>query len=491
MDDRPTQAADSNPDRIVLDQSQAQPDHGLGHAVVGAFAGATTVGIAALIVAAPQLQIPPMVGGPILLLAWLESAASKARRLPAARRVLLSIASGVGTALLLLIFLGSLLGSTAPTGEAGAEPETIANVLRQGAPLIVGGVLVLGAVMGTLGGLIAPHLPRQGPSRWPWVARLALWTALAAAPLLLLGGLVTSTESGMAVPDWPGSYGWNMVLFPIGLMSEPRVFLEHSHRLFGVLVGVSTIATALAVQFSRAGRAAPRSAAIVAWACLVMVIVQGVLGGTRVTENSPALGVFHGVLAQVFVTSLACLCAMLLPSWRDRSVPSRGSRRLVVALLIMLLIQLAMGATFRHLGTRAWHALATHVALAFAIVVVAPIAGARLGRTGESLKGQPPAAPGARRAGKGLIHATGLQFLLGWGALAGALMGGDRGPVPLHTQLKSADPVPLWEVLLTTAHQANGALLLVLAGLALAWTWPRRGGDAPIPAPTTTEPAAA
>ncbi|MCA9288765.1 MAG: COX15/CtaA family protein, partial [Phycisphaerales bacterium] len=327
-------------------------DHGLGHAIVRAFAGATTVGLAALIVAAPQLHVPPMVGGPILLLAWLGSAACHARRLPAAGRLAPSSASGLGTGLLLLIFLGSLLGSTPPAGDAGADTETVANALRQGAPLIVGGVLVLGAVMGALGGLIAPRLPAQGPSRWPWVARLALWTALAAAPLLLLGGLVTSTESGMAVPDWPGSYGWNMVLFPIGLMSEPRVFLEHSHRLFGVLVGVSTIATALAVQFSRAGRAAPRSAAIVAWACLVMVIVQGVLGGTRVTENSPALGVFHGVLAQVFVTSLACLCAMLLPSWRDRSVPSRGSRRLVVALLIMLLIQLAMGAAFRHMGTR-------------------------------------------------------------------------------------------------------------------------------------------
>ena len=65
--------------------------------------------------------------------------------------------------------------------------------------------------------------------------------------VLLIGGLVTSTESGMAVPDWPGTFGANMFLYPIGLMAHPRIFLEHSHRLFGAMAGLVSILALLAL----------------------------------------------------------------------------------------------------------------------------------------------------------------------------------------------------------------------------------------------------
>ena len=450
-----------------------------GPIVVAAFFGALVVAIAALIVAAPPLRLGGLIAGPILLVAWLAAATLGARQGGAPLRALAGAIAGVGTALLLLIFLGSLLTRPMVADPASAPDGAPVAALRPGAPILVAGFLGLGAVMGVLGSTVARLRPAARPSQWPWTARLALIATAATLPLLLLGGLVTSTESGMAVPDWPGSYGANMFLFPVGLMAEPRVFLEHSHRLFGSLVGAATVATALGVHFGRPGGARAGSAArVVAWIAVPLVIIQGVLGGTRVTENNLGLAIGHGILGQVFFMTLAALVAMLLPAWATRPATPTGLARLAKVLLGLLLVQLCFGAVFRHLGSRGVHGLYSHIALSLVIVVLAPIVGARLARAASE-----GGAPGqSRRIGKAISHATAFQFLLGWGALAGAMMGSSRGPVPLHTQLAEAARVPLWEVVLTTLHQANGAILLVMAGLAVVWTCRRlhaAGGGAP------------
>jgi cytochrome c oxidase assembly protein subunit 15 len=49
----------------------------------------------------------------------------------------------------------------------------------------------------------------------PWLHRFAVLVALATLALIGMGGLVTSHGAGMAVPDWPTTYGYNMFLFPI------------------------------------------------------------------------------------------------------------------------------------------------------------------------------------------------------------------------------------------------------------------------------------
>src|SRR5215475_10779758 len=76
-----------------------------------------------------------------------------------------------------------------------------------------------------------------------WLHRFACVTAAATLLLIAIGGLVTSHEAGMAVPDWPNSYGYNMFLFPISKWVG-GIFYEHSHRLLasfgGVLVVVLT-----------------------------------------------------------------------------------------------------------------------------------------------------------------------------------------------------------------------------------------------------------
>ena len=72
--------------------------------------------------------------------------------------------------------------------------------------------------------------------------RFAAFVVAATAILIFAGGLVTSTGSGLSVPDWPNTFGTNMFLYPLGPRAAPDVFLEHSHRLFGTLVGLSAIA---------------------------------------------------------------------------------------------------------------------------------------------------------------------------------------------------------------------------------------------------------
>jgi len=128
---------------------------------------------------------------------------------------------------------------------------------------------------------------------------------VAALLLLTAGGLVTSKEAGLAVVDWPNSFGYNMFFYPLSRMTG-GIFYEHAHRLLGTLVGLSVIV--LTVQLWRAD-----DRTWVKWlsvCLLVMIVCQGILGGLRVTGHftlstsreavapSITLAVIHGVLGQ-------------------------------------------------------------------------------------------------------------------------------------------------------------------------------------------------
>src|SRR6266849_3618495 len=75
----------------------------------------------------------------------------------------------------------------------------------------------------------------------PWLHRFAVFTAISTLGLIIIGGLVTSHGAGMAVPDWPNSYGYTMFLFPVSRWVGD-VFFEHTHRLIASGVGLLTIA---------------------------------------------------------------------------------------------------------------------------------------------------------------------------------------------------------------------------------------------------------
>src|SRR5574341_1816746 len=113
---------------------------------------------------------------------------------------------------------------------------------------------------------------RGGESPWPH--RLAILTAGATFLLILAGGLVTGTGAGLAVPDWPTTFGYNMFLYPWSRMVG-GILYEHSHRLIGSIVGLLTVALTLAIWAVEPRRWLRR----LAGAALGAVILQGVLGG--------------------------------------------------------------------------------------------------------------------------------------------------------------------------------------------------------------------
>jgi cytochrome c oxidase assembly protein subunit 15 len=176
----------------------------------------------------------------------------------------------------------------------------------------------------------------------------AVLNAVATFLLIGLGGLVTSHEAGMSVPDWPTSYGYNMFALPIKFWTG-GAFFEHTHRLLASVVGLLT--TILAVWLWLKD---PRK--WLAWlgvAAFLLVIAQGILGGLRVKWQLDYLGIPHGAVAQAFLV-LTCAIALFTSRWwqnsateKQISVP-RGLRSHVLYVTILIFIQLLIAATMRH-----------------------------------------------------------------------------------------------------------------------------------------------
>src|SRR5437868_10959910 len=118
----------------------------------------------------------------------------------------------------------------------------------------------------------------------------AVLTAIATFLLLALGGLVTSHEAGMSVPDWPTSYGYNMFALPIKFWVG-GAFFEHTHRLLASGIGLMT--TVLMVWlWLKDSRRWMHWLGVIAF---IGVVLQGILGGLRVRWHMDYLGVPHGV----------------------------------------------------------------------------------------------------------------------------------------------------------------------------------------------------
>ena len=182
---------------------------------------------------------------------------------------------------------------------------------------------------------------------------LAWTTALLALPLISLGGLVTSTGAGMAVPDWPNSFGYNMFALPWGQwLGEGSytsgVFQEHTHRLVGTAVGLSAVLLAGWAWFGERSQAIRTLATFV----LLAIIVQGLMGGFRVTENSRLLSFLHGVFGQIVFATLAATVLVTSRWWHLRkkvAVPGgRTLLRLGQVGVALVIVQLLLGAAMRH-----------------------------------------------------------------------------------------------------------------------------------------------
>jgi len=175
--------------------------------------------------------------------------------------------------------------------------------------------------------------------------------ACATFPLLFIGGLVTSLGAGLAVPDWPTTFGYNMFLYPWSKMIG-GVFYEHSHRLVASCVGLLTIALAVTfwIQEDR------RWLRWLAIAALGMVILQGVLGGLRVILLQHTLAIIHACLAQAFFALTVSLALFTSPGWRAQvptPIDDGGRlRRLALVTTALVYIQIIFGALLRHTGER-------------------------------------------------------------------------------------------------------------------------------------------
>jgi len=179
-----------------------------------------------------------------------------------------------------------------------------------------------------------------------WHHRYAKLVAACTVLLIAAGASVTSTDSGLSVPDWPTTYGWNMFTFPLSKMVG-GIRYEHTHRLIASTVGFMTIVLAAWTWRVESRR-------WVRWlgvACLGAVILQGVLGGiTVLLFLPPAVSIGHAGLAQIFFCLTVTLAVVTSPRWRDPQSPVNDPtlRRLATATTVAVYVQILLGATMRH-----------------------------------------------------------------------------------------------------------------------------------------------
>jgi cytochrome c oxidase assembly protein subunit 15 len=172
--------------------------------------------------------------------------------------------------------------------------------------------------------------------------RFATLVACATWILLVAGGLVTSTASGLSVPDWPLSFG---TLFP---RMEGGVRFEHTHRLIAGTVVCLTIALTVWVS-RRESRTLVRRLVFLAMGA---VVLQALLGGATVLlKLPPAVSASHAGLAQLFFSLILTTAVATGPGWRKaRSGGFRRARGFFAATGIAILLQILVGAVMRHTG---------------------------------------------------------------------------------------------------------------------------------------------
>jgi heme a synthase len=194
----------------------------------------------------------------------------------------------------------------------------------------------------------------------PWARRLGVLWVIATFLLIGTGGLVTSLNAGLSVPDWPSSFGYWFFL-PTRIWTDLAVMVEHNHRQAGALaglIGLLTVAATIRISGWR------NRLTVYALGVMVLFIFQGILGGLRVTivtnypELSMPFAILHGIQGQL-VLMLVVLLATCLGPWPGRiksalaehtgkPVIGAAAYGLTIAFVFFMMLQLVLGATVRH-----------------------------------------------------------------------------------------------------------------------------------------------
>ncbi len=315
-----------------------------------------------------------------------------------------------------------------------------------------------------------------------WLHRLALTTAGSTLFLLFVGALVTSKGAGLAVPDWPTTFGHNMFLFPWTRMVD-GVFYEHSHRLVASGVGFLTLVLA-ACLWLREPRAWVRRLGM---AALVLVIVQGIIGGLRVVWLEQDFAIIHAGLAQAFFALMVAMALFTSRAWQEAQPVMRFSsvapgepadpvvnseepvreapagewmlfRRLCLVATLLIYAQSLLGAVIRHTGT----GVVPHVLMALLVTLMVGGLVIKALHLGEE-------APVFRSLALFLGVLLLLQLGLGTASYAARFLAIGAAWQPGLT------------VAVTTGHVVTGALMLAVGVAMTLWSFRHLGAN-PLPA---------
>ncbi len=288
-------------------------------------------------------------------------------------------------------------------------------------------------------------------ARVSWRLSQAAWLVMFI--MILSGGTVTSTGSGMAVPDWPTTFGESMWFYDF-LDASRSVLIEHGHRLWGTLTGAIVTALVLTLWVSRAERPVRMLGAFV----FAAVVAQGLLGGQRVLKNSQLLAMFHAVMAQACFVLMSVLAVRLAPGDAQPAVEARDDAptgslsNLSLFLTVSAGMQLFFGVMLRHTG----YGLVWHLAGAAAVSYAAFLLARALAAAPEGVRNT-----WGRPVGQ-LVLLVGLQLVLGGLSWAARLSEG-------FWPLKRAGILEI----VTVLHVGIGALTNARAATLTAMAWSR------------------
>jgi cytochrome c oxidase assembly protein subunit 15 len=316
--------------------------------------------------------------------------------------------------------------------------------------------------------------PEHSVPKWPRLLTRVM--VCLTWPLIWVGGLVTTYDAGMSVPDWPGTYGYNLLLYPIStwLLGPFDLFIEHGHRLLAALVGFIAIGLVLASFKTETRRWAVGLSVLV----LAAVIGQGVLGGLRVTLSARTLAMIHGCVGPAFFVLCVIAACVTGRNWLAASVrqSAEGTSERTpavfwpIALLVLAYLQLVLGAMMRHalpgfspVGFA--HIVKTHITIAFVLWLTTALAYWRIRRCGDLTLSRPAGA---------LICLVAIQIGLGF-----ATWIVNYGYPQMLATLSASDSYLLHsknvlDAWIVTGHVATGSLILAVSSLLLVRLLRRR-----------------
>lgn len=282
----------------------------------------------------------------------------------------------------------------------------------------------------------------------PTFHKFAIFTACATFLLIIAGALVTSNDAGLSVPDWPTSYG-HVLRFPPWIGG---IRYEHSHRM---IAGFTILLTAsIALWTWLADRR--RWMKALAFGALGTIIAQAILGGMTVLHFlPPAISTAHATVAQTFFCIAVLIAVFSGRKWAEDAPPQLVDDRrptlltLCLASILVLYVQLILGAMFRHHGMPWW----PHVLNAVTVALI-------LTWTGIRALLQFPRIDAIRRPAVLMLFVLVLQLCLGFAAFLTRVVWGADASQPEISM-----------VIVTVAHVATGALLLGTSAVLTLQVW--------------------